>query len=92
MQPDSHRRELSDTEERLRRLYRSIEDGIVEPDDILHERTASLKSERERAKAAYDRARARCGTVAMIDSVKTDAFARLKTDKHPLDRRCDRNR
>jgi site-specific DNA recombinase len=77
----SLQREVSDTDERLRRLYRSIEDGIVELDDILRERTASLKSERERAKAAYDRARAQCGAVATIDSVKIDAFARLVTDK-----------
>jgi site-specific DNA recombinase len=79
--PVSLQREVSDTDERLRRLYRSIEDGIVELDDILRERTASLKSERERAKAAYDRARARCGTVATVDSVKIGAFARLVTDK-----------
>ena len=77
----SLQREVADTDERLRRLYRSIEDGIVELDDILRERTASLKYERERAKAAYDRARAQCGTVTTIDSVKIDAFARLMTDK-----------
>jgi site-specific DNA recombinase len=77
----SLQREVSDTDERLRRLYRSIEDGFVELDDILRERTTSLKSERGRAKAAYDRARAQCGTVATIDSVKIDAFARLMTDK-----------
>jgi site-specific DNA recombinase len=74
-------REVAETDERLRRLYRSIEDGIVELDDILRERTATLKSDRERAKAAYDRARAQCGTVATIDSVKIDAFARLMTEK-----------
>ncbi|WP_197688441.1 hypothetical protein [Bradyrhizobium lablabi] len=59
-------REVGDTEDRLKRLYRSIKDGIVELDDILRERTATLKSERERAKAALDRARAQCGTVAAI--------------------------
>lgn len=59
----SEQREVTDCNERLRRLYRSIEDGIVELDDILRERTATLKSERERAKAALDRARAQCGTV-----------------------------
>jgi hypothetical protein len=74
-------REVSDADDRLRRLYRSIEDGVVEIDDILRERTASLKSERERAKAALDRARAQCGTVAAIDAQKIDAFARLMTDK-----------
>jgi hypothetical protein len=74
----SLQREASNTDDRLRRLYRSIEDGIVELDDILRERTATLKSERERA---YDRARAQCGAVAMIDSAKIDAFARLMTEK-----------
>jgi hypothetical protein len=33
---------------RLKRLYRSIEDSIVETDDILREHTATLKSERKR--------------------------------------------
>ena len=41
-------REVSDTEDRLKRLYRSIEDGIVELDDILRERTATLKFDRDR--------------------------------------------
>ena len=77
----SLQREVADTDERLRRLYRSIEDGIVELDDILRERTATLKSERERAKAAFDRARAQCGTVATIDPAKINAFARLMTEK-----------
>ncbi len=74
-------REVTDCDERLRRLYRSIEDGIVELDDMLRERTATLKSERERAKAALDRARAQCGTVTTIDSAKIDAFARLMNEK-----------
>jgi len=74
-------REVADCEDRLRRLYRSIEDGVVELDDILHERTTTLKSQREQAKAALDRARAQCGTVATIDAVKIDAFARLMNEQ-----------
>lgn len=74
-------KELSDSEDRLKRLYRSIEDGIVELDDILKERTAALKGQRERAKAALDRARALCGTAAAVDAQKIDAFARLMSDK-----------
>ena len=74
-------REVADCDERLRRLYRSIEDGIVELDDILRERTTTLKSQRERAKAALDRARAQCGTVTTIDAAKIDAFARLMNEK-----------
>jgi site-specific DNA recombinase len=74
-------REVADCDDRLRRLYRSIEDGIVELDDILRERTATLKLQRERAKAALDRARAECGTVTTINPDKIDAFARLMTEK-----------
>ena len=74
-------KELSDSEDRLKRLYRSIEDGIVELDDILRERTAALKGQRERAKAALDQARALCGTAAAVDAQKIDAFARLMSDK-----------
>jgi site-specific DNA recombinase len=74
-------RELTDAEDRLKRLYRSIEDGVVELDDILRDRTAALKSQRERAKAALDHARARCGTTEAIDAEKIDAFARLMSDK-----------
>jgi hypothetical protein len=74
-------REVGDAEDRLKRLYRSIEDGIVELDDILRERTVTLKSDRERAKAALDRARAQCGTAATIDASKIDAFARLMNER-----------
>ena len=73
--------EQSDAEERLKRLYRSIEDGIVELDDILRERTGALKAQRERAKAALDQARVQCGTSAAIDARKIDAFARLMNEK-----------
>jgi site-specific DNA recombinase len=77
----SLRREVADTDERRRRLYRSIEDGILELDEILRERTATLKSGRERARATHDRARAQCGTVAAIGSTTIGAFARLMTEK-----------
>ncbi|MBN8968403.1 MAG: hypothetical protein J0G95_08065 [Rhizobiales bacterium] len=72
---------MSDADDRLKRIYRSIEDGIVELDDILRERTALLKSQRERAKAALDHAHAQCGTATVIDVQKIDAFARLMNDK-----------
>lgn len=74
-------KELTDAGDRLKRLYRSIEDGVVELDDILRDRTTALKSQRERAKAALDQALARCGTSAAIDAQRIDAFARLMSDK-----------
>lgn len=65
----------------MKRLYRSIEDGIVELDDILRERSASLKAQRERAKAALDHARAECGMAAAVNAEKFDAFARMMNTK-----------
>jgi site-specific DNA recombinase len=50
-------REATDAENKLKRLYRMVEDGIAEMDDILKERIASLRSDRERAQAALDRIR-----------------------------------
>lgn len=47
--------EMLSVEERLKRLYRSIEDGIVELDDILRDRIADLKAEREKVQATYAR-------------------------------------
>ncbi|EFI52804.1 recombinase family protein [Afipia sp. 1NLS2] len=77
----SLRHQLTETEERLKRLYRSIEDGIIELDDILRERTSTLKSEHERAKAALDRARSQGGAEILIDADKIDTFSRLMTEK-----------
>ena len=50
-------REVSESEEKLRRLYRLIEDGHAEMDDMLRERIVSLKADRDRARAVLERAR-----------------------------------
>jgi site-specific DNA recombinase len=48
--------QVSTAEDRLRRLYRLVEDGRAEADDLLRERIAAIRSERDAAKAALDRA------------------------------------
>ena len=47
----------------------------------MRERTATLKAQRERAKAALDHARAQCGMAAAINAEKIDAFMRLMNAK-----------
>ena len=74
-------REVAECEDRLRRLYRSIEDGIVELDDILRDRIAALKSQRDQAKVARDRARTQGGPAAAINGAQIDAFSRLMREK-----------
>ena len=50
--------EVAQADEKLRRLYKMVEDGLTDMDDVLAERVASLKSERELAKAALQRLQA----------------------------------
>ena len=74
-------REITDSDERLKRIYRSIENGVAEEDDILRDRIAELKDKRGHANAALERTRAQSGTATKIDTTKIDAFARLVNEK-----------
>ncbi|MBV8770602.1 MAG: recombinase family protein, partial [Hyphomicrobiales bacterium] len=49
--------------------------------DILRNRISSLKAERERIRAALDRAQAQTDTAMAIDAEKIQAFSRLMTEK-----------
>jgi hypothetical protein len=45
-----------EAEDRLKRLYRGIEEDIVELDDLLRERAVEFKADSEKAQPAYDHA------------------------------------
>jgi DNA invertase Pin-like site-specific DNA recombinase len=59
--------EVSGAEDRLRRLYKLVEDGLTDLDDVLKDRLNTLKAERDRACAALERAKfhARGGDIAI---------------------------
>lgn len=69
-------REASDAEDKLKRLYRMVEDGIAEMDDILRERVASLRLDRERAQAALERVRAQTVPSGAIPLAVIERFGR----------------
>jgi site-specific DNA recombinase len=73
--------EVTDSDLKLKRIYRSIEDGIAEEDDILKVRIIEVKAKREQAKAAFDRAREQSGASFKINPALVDAFARLVNEK-----------
>ena len=50
-------REVSDAEDKLKRLYKLVEDGLTDLDDVLKDRLNALKAERDRVRAALERAR-----------------------------------
>lgn len=67
--------EFIEAEDKLKRLYQMVEEGVAELDDILRERIASLRTDRERAQAALDRIRPQLGTNA-IDPARLEKFCR----------------
>ena len=50
-------KEVTDAEEKLARLYRLVEDGVTDLDDVLKDRLTTLKAARDRANAALERAK-----------------------------------
>lgn len=72
--------EVATAELKLKRLYQSIANGIVELDDLLGEQITILKAEREKAKAALDKATAQGAGAVTIDPGKVEAFSRLMTN------------
>ncbi len=73
--------EAQDAEQRLSRLYRMVEEGVAELDDLLKERIAALKTERERTRAAMERARSEARPKFKISRPLIERFAANMRDK-----------
>jgi site-specific DNA recombinase len=69
-------REMTDAEDRLKRLYRLVEDGMTDLDDVLKERLDRLKLDRDRAKAALDATKSQHGAAIRIDPALIESFGR----------------
>lgn len=59
LQPD-----VTDTDGKLKRLYRLVENGLTDIDEALRDRLNALKAERDRAKAALERVKEQTGPVS----------------------------
>ena len=73
--------EIANRDDRLKRLYRAIEEGIVELDADLKQRIQALKQEREVAQSALDRMAAQAHTSAAITPARLEAFSKLMREK-----------
>ena len=73
--------ELAAKEEKLRRLYRALEDGLVDADVYLKERIQTLKTERDIAQASLNRIAVQLNRRATITPARLEAFARVMRDK-----------
>jgi site-specific DNA recombinase len=70
-------REVTDSEDRLKRLYRLVENGLTDLDEVLKARLDRLKSDSDRAQAALDAAKSRPGAAIRIDPALIESFGRM---------------
>ena len=70
-------REVTDAEERLKRLYRLVEDGVTDLHDVLKARLDGLQAERDRGRAALDAAESRQAGDIRVDPALIEKFGRM---------------
>ena len=68
--------EVTDADDKLKRLYRLVEDGLTDPDEVLRDRLNTLKAQRDRAKAALERAKEHSAPQIRIDPALIERFGR----------------
>ncbi len=81
--PDGYEREAANAVEKLKRLYKLIEDGVAEMDDLLEERITALKANRDRSKEA--RAQTRSNVKAKSEVTEVAVAIRLHGRKDILE-------
>jgi len=67
---------MIDAEDKLKRLYQLVEDGVTDVDEVLKERLNTLKGDRDRAKAALERAKEQSASQIQIDPALIERFGR----------------
>ena len=76
--------EASQIKEKLARLYRAIEEGVIDLDADLKERIQALKSQRDIAQSSLDRITPQATTPSGITTDRIDAFSKMMRDKLDL--------
>ena len=69
-------RAVTEIEDKLKRLYRLVEDGLADVDEILKDRLNTLNAERDRAKAALERSKEQASPRIEVDSALIEQFGR----------------
>ena len=74
-------REAHEANERLRRPYKLMEDGVTEMDDVLKHRIAALEADQDRVQAALNRARAGVRPAVDISPVVVERFGQTMREE-----------
>ena len=78
---DALSKELKEKDEKLKRLYSAIENGIIEIDDQLKARITDLKAEREIIQVSIDRIAHHASNRTQITPERIEAFSKLMNEK-----------
>ncbi len=73
--------ELNAKQDKLTRLYRAIEEGVIDLDDKLRDRVTALKTGRDIAQASLDRIAGQIAASAAITPERIEAFGKLVREK-----------
>ncbi|MEQ1697697.1 MAG: recombinase family protein [Hyphomicrobiaceae bacterium] len=74
-------REATSAEQKLKRLYKLIEDGVAEMDDLLKERIITLKTDRDRSREAFSRAKSNVKAKSELTEEAVTKFRELMRQK-----------
>jgi DNA invertase Pin-like site-specific DNA recombinase len=74
-------REVTDAEEKLKRLHQLVENGLTDLDDVLQDRLDNLKADRDRAKAALEATKSQIAPAVRIDPALIERFGRSMREK-----------
>jgi site-specific DNA recombinase len=74
-------REVTDAEDKLKRLYRLVEEGVTDLDEVLKDRLISLKADRDRSKAALETAKFQIAPAIRVDPALIERFGRSMREK-----------
>jgi site-specific DNA recombinase len=74
-------REVTDAEDKLKRLYRLVEDGLTDLDEVLKDRLDTLKADRDRAKGALEAVKSQIAPAIRIDPALIERFGCSMRDR-----------
>ncbi|TLG77830.1 hypothetical protein [Methylocystis sp. B8] len=73
--------EIAQADEKLRRLYKMVEDGVTDIDESLADRLAALKSEGDRAKAALERIKVQLAPEVTLEPDHVERFGAFMRER-----------
>ena len=68
--------DVSTAKDKLKRLYKMVEDGVTDLDEILKDRLSNVKLDRDRARTALDRIRAQAAEPSSFNPEAIENFGR----------------